>query len=522
MAIKKRPISPRQKMINLMYVVLMAMLAINVSSDVLDGFTVIEDSIKRSAKVAESDNSIIYEQFRHQMSINPEKSRQWYNKAMQVHSMSDSLVSLVKKLRREIIVKSDGINSAWKSKFILQNKDNTEATAQVMVSPGTGRGEELTKAVRLYRERISDVITDEGKRKAIRESLSTEVPVSAGGKTWSEYMFGAMPAAAATALLTKMISDIRYAEGEALHSLLANIDINDVRVNSLEAFVIPESKTVIQGSHLRANIVMAAVDTTQMPEVFIGEKKVEMKEDIYDIACGSTGDFTLKGYLKTVGKDGEPIRRDFSMDYSVVAPTATVSADLMNVLYAGYDNPVSVSVPGVPLTQVKASMSGGTLVQKAPGRYIARPAKAGQQAIITVYANLSGKSQQMAQYTFQTRKLPEPSPFISLRDEKGAVDLFRGGALQKTRLIDAGGIGAAVDDGILHIPFRVLSFEAVFFDHMGNAVPVISDGASFSQAQKDTFRRMAKGRRVYISRLKAIGPDGIERSLKTSMEIIIR
>ena len=509
-------------MINLMYVVLMAMLAINVSTDVLDGFTVIEDSLRRTAEGSAEGNGAIYATFEEQLRINPEKTRPWYQKAKEVKEMSQSLFLLAEQLRKEIIIQADGRRKATNAAFLLKNKENTEATAQVMLSPAKGRGRELYEAINDYREKVVGEIQDPVKREIIRKNLSTDVPSTVSGKDWTQYMFESMPAAGATAMLTKLESDIRYAEGEVLHELLKNIDAKDVRVNALDAFVIPNARTVVQGNRFRANIVMAAVDTTQVPAIYIDGKRQELQDGVYDIACQQTGNFTLKGYLETVDNDGETIRREFTQDYAVVAPTATVSADLMNVLYAGYENPVSVSVPGVPLSSVSASMTGGTLTQKAPGRYIAKPSAVGKDAVITVFSSETGRNQQMAQYTFQVRKLPEPAPYITLKDEKGRPELFRGGALQTTVLIDAERIEAAVDDGILHIPFRVISFEAVVFDNMGNAVPVPSDGAVFSKAQKDTFRRLARGRRLYISRMKAIGPDGIERRLNTSMEVIIR
>ena len=194
----------------------------------------------------------------------------------------------------------------------------------------------------------------------------------------------------------------------------------------------------------------------------------------------------------------------------------------MNVLYAGYNNPISISVPGVPLSSISATMTGGTLQQTATGKYIAKPTRVGQNVVITVFSNNSGTSQQMAQYTFKVRKLPEPAPYIDIKDEQGNNDRYKGGAIAKTKITAATQIGAAVDDGILHIPFRVLSFETVFFDGMGNAVPMVSEGASFSERQKEAFRKLSRGRRFYISRITAIGPDDIERKLNTSMEVIIR
>jgi hypothetical protein len=94
--------------------------------------------------------------------------------------------------------------------------------------------------------------------------------------------------------------------------------------------------------------------------------------------------------------------------------------------------------------------------------------------------------------------------------------------LSKAQLINADGIGAAIDDGILDIAFKVVSFETVFFDNMGNAVPMQSEGSRFSARQKDTFRKLSRNKRFYISRVTAVGPDGLQRTLPASMEVIIK
>ncbi|MGN0220885.1 MAG: GldM family protein, partial [Prevotella sp.] len=201
---------------------------------------------------------------------------------------------------------------------------------------------------------------------------------------------------------------------------------------------------------------------------------------------------------------------------------ATVSADLMNVLYAGYNNPLSVSVPGVPLNKVQATMSGGTLQPVGPGRYIARPTAVGKDVTITVTSTNTGRTQQMGQYTFRVRKLPDPTPYITVKDEQGNSSRFVGGNLTKAALMAADGIGAAIDDGILDIGFKVLEFETVFYDNMGNAVLMASQGDRFSQRQKDTFRKLTRNRRFYISRITAVGPDGINRKLNATMEVIVK
>ena len=519
MAIKKRPVSPRQKMINLMYVVLMAMLALNVSNEVLNGFSIVEESLNRTTENAAKENLAIYEDFDQQMQANPQKVREWYEKAQQVRMASDSIYNLAAELKLAIAREADGDDGDPAN---LVNKEDLEAANQVMLAPGRGRGGNLKATIDAYRERILTMIPDTAQQRRIASDLTTEVPPTGLGKNWQEYMFESMPAAAAVTLLSKLQSDVRNAEKEVLHTLVQNIDVKDIRVNALDAFVIPNSQTIVRGDKFSAHIVMAAVDTTQVPEIYIGDRKVDLQDGLYETVCGRTGDFTLAGYIQTINGNGDRIRRDFSQKYTVVDPSATVSADLMNMLYAGYSNPISISVPGVPLNKISASMTNGTLTPAGPGKYIARPSKIGQDATITVTSTNTGRAQQMGQFTFRVRRLPDPTPYINVRDENDNPNRFKGGGMSKGVLMGIDGIGAAIDDGVLDIGFRVLSFETVFYDNMGNAVLMAGEGDKFSARQKDTFRKLTRNKRFYISRVRAIGPDGIERTLPTSMEIIVK
>lgn len=519
MGVKKTPVSPRQKMINLMYVVLMAMLALNVSSDVLNGFSVVDDSLNRTTSNAAQTNEAIYKNFAEQMKTNPAKVKPWYDKAQYVKTISDSLYNLAEALKISIVRHADGKDGDPRN---IRNKENLEAASRTMLAPGTGRGKELYDAINTYREAIVKMVANGQQRSIIEDNLSTGLPEKGRllGKNWQQYMFENMPAAAAVTLLTKLQSDVRYAEGEVLHTLVSNIDVKDIRVNQLNAYVIPSSRTVVQGGRFSAQIIMAAVDTTNRPAIFVGGKELASGNGVFETVCGRTGDFTLSGYIEMLDGQGQKVRREFSQPYTVVAPAATVSADMMNVLYAGYNNPMSVSVPGVPANKITATMSGGTLQVSAPGKYVARPTAVGKDAVITVSANLEGRVQQMGQFAFRVRKLPDPTAYIEYNDGTGPTR-FRGGKLSKQVLMSTEGIGAAIDDGLLNIGFRVLGFETVFFDNMGNAVPEVSGGTAFTERQKALFRSLGRGKRFYVSRIRAVGPDGIERTLNGSMEVII-
>lgn len=499
-----------------MYIVLLAMLAMNVSNEVLNGFSIVEEGLNRSTDNALKENTGIYEDFDAQMKSNPTKTRQWYEKAQLVKKMSDELYDFAEQLKHAIVKEADGADGDVRN---IRNKEDLEAAAQIILAPGRAQGPKLQKMIEDYRTAMSGMLNDERLKTIINNNLNTEVSPKARelGKNWQEYMFEDMPVAAAVTLLSKLQNDVRYAEGEVLHTLISNVDIKDIRVNKLSAFVIPNAQTVVRGDRFSAKIVMAAIDTTQQPRIYIGGKEVTLRDNTYEFTTGKTGDFTLNGYMTMQDGNGDVIRRDFSQKYTVVDPSATVSADLMNVLYAGYTNPISVSIPGVPLNKVSATMSGGTFTPVGPGKYIAKPTAIGKDVTITVSSLLSGKPQQMGQFTFHVRKLPDPTAYIQVGDTR-----FRGGGLEKGKLLGASGIKAAIDDGLLDIEFKVTGFEAVFFDNMGNAVPIVSNGAAFSARQLETFRKLSRSKRFYISRIHAVGPDGIARQLPASMEVIIK
>ncbi len=524
MKIKKQRVSPRQKMINLMYVLLMAMLALNVSSDVLNGFNLVDRSLSKSSENAGKQNEILYKDFESFMAQNPEKVREWYNRATHVKAISDSLYTFADQLKMRIAKKADGKNGDYNN---LVNREDLEASTYVMLAPGSGQGQKLYDAITKYREEILSMVTDSTQKEVIKSSFSTEVPRRDISllKNWQEYHFENMPAIAAITLLTKLQNDVRYAEGEVLHTLARNIDVGDVRVNQIRSLVIPTSRNVVRGSEFSAQIILAAVDSTQRPAIYIDDKLLETENGEYSKQCNTTGDYTLNGYMLVSDGAGIQTRYDFSQKYTVVEPTATVSASLMNVLYAGYENPVSISVPGVPSNKISASIASGqgTIKSDGAGGYIVIPTKVGEDIAIGVTArNEEGRNQSMGQYTFRVRQLPNPTPFIEYKDKDGNTQRYRGGtAFSKQALMSTDGIVAAIDDGLLNIGFKVLSFETVFYDNMGNAIPLLSQGANFTTRQKDMFRNLSRGKRFYISHVRAIGPDNIERLLPTSLEVII-
>ena len=502
--------SPRQRMINLMYIVLTAMLALNVSSDVLNGFNQVHDGLVRTNETMEAKNEIQYTYLQELYQKNPTKVGPWLQKGTYLRNYSTSLLNEIDSLKLAIAQKADGKNGDPEN---LVNLDDLEAAGVVMLNPSTNSGRHLKEQIDQYRVNVAELISDPQKRDAVLIMLSTQVKDKkqvGANESWEEQMFDNMPAVAAVTMLSKLQSDIREAESEALTNLITNVDIGDVRVNELNPYVIPNSNMVMRGGRYVADIVLAAIDTTQRPAIFVDGNKIENGH--LELVASSVGNHEYSGYIEVARGDGSIDRRPFSSSYTVMEPMATISPTMMNVLYAGIDNPVSISVPGVAMNAVEATMTNGSLVRSGDS-WIARPGQIGQDAVIAVFASMDGNRQQVGSMTFRVRQLPDPAPFIPIKDAQGNLINYKGTPkkISKQQLMEAESIGAAIDDGILNVAFTVESFATIFYDSMGNAIPEVSDGNRFSARQKEQFRRLKPGARFFISNVKAKGPDGISR-----------
>lgn len=465
-------LSPRQKMINIMYIVFLAMVALNVSSDVLSGFKHVEDAMDASNEGTQKRNAKLFDEFTALHDKNAEKTGVWYNKAKEARRESARMFAQLDSLKLEIVRKADGKKADVHK---IKNRDNVEAVYQVM-----------------------------GNQDIVDKAMFENVPVSA-----------------AVTLLAKLQGDVLNKETEELTTLMQNVDRGDVRVNQLSAFVIPNSRNVMRGSQFEAQIVMAALDSTQTPAIYIGDKLYDAeKKGYYSVVTSREGIQTLKGYLEVDKPDGSTEQLPFETDYFVSEPMATVSNTMMNVMYAGIDNPISISVPGIASSQISASMSNGVLSRSGAG-WVAKPKDVGKDAVISVTASQNGRSMNVSQMAFHVRRLPDPTPYIIYKDASGNSQRYKGGIpISKSALLAAGGIGAAIDDGLLNVEFKVKSFRIDIFDSMGNDIPEDSQSAQFSERQLTKLRALQKGKTFFITRVKAVGPDGIERTLSPIQVIL--
>lgn len=493
--------SPRQRMINLMYLVLTAMLALNVSSDVLDGVTQVDNGLSKTNKALQTRNDALFNQIAEAAKFNPTKAAAALNNATQVVEISNRLLDLTDSLKFEIAQKADGNNADITN---IRNRENLGAASEVMLSPTTKSGHKLRQNIDCYRENIIQYINDSASIDNIINTLSTNpIKTSEGTVDWEIAKFNNQPVIAVLTQLSKIQSDIMHAQGEALISLLNAIDATDLRVNKTNAFVIPKSQIVMRGSEYFADIVLAAIDSTSHPSIEINGVKQLAGNSTYRTTATQSGKITYNGMMTVTERDGNIRELPFTGSYDVIEPTATVSASMMNIMYAGISNPISVSVPGVIDSNVSVNVTGGKLT-RAGNNLSVLPDNNAQSVTITVKATLDGRTTEVAKQIFKVRQLPEPRPYIRFSE-----GFYYGSpkTIQRRALLNSPGLGASIDDGVLDIKFDIISFETLFFDSMGNAIPEKSNGEVFSTRQKGQITRLKSGTRFFITSIKAKGPD---------------
>ena len=513
--VASNPNSPRQKMINLMYLVFIAMMALNVSSEVLDGFELVENSLRTSTQNSTRRNEEVKANLDRAYLENEAKVGEWHEKGVLVKAQSDELYDYINELKLRVVQEADGKNGDIEN---IKQKENLEAASRVMLAPIVGEGKKLRERIEQYRSSMSDIIGDPGKKDMFEIMLSTEAPSKAGiiATSWENALFENMPLAAAVTLLTKIQNDIRFVEGETLSTLLTNVDVGDYRVNKIQAFIVPKSQIVTSGTPYEAQIVLAAVDSTKQPEYYLGETLLTDNRIV--IGTSATGD---KKFTGKVVADGETYM--FSADYSVTESSATIAPVLMNFMYEVIENDLEIAMAGVPSGAVTAKLSGpGNIKLKERNIWTVTGLDVAATPKISVIltATVGGRTITGSK-EFTVRQIPNPQAFIAWQDANGRTQIFRSGNFSKRNLVAANGIGAAVNDGVLDIPHTVTEFTLRRTDNRGVSIPETSKSGNFTPQQKDIIRNMSSGTRFIITDVKALDPKGRPVSILYPMEIVI-
>lgn len=512
-----------------MYLVLTAMLALNVSAEIIKGFDKIRISMESSMVSTETRTEDTYAMFKAEYEKDEAgraKYGDWWAIAQAVHDKSEEFYNYIENFKLDIANMVDGKKEGEKYTKMpdeLQGGSDTNKPHQYALNEkgesGLPHAEEFEKRMVEYREYMTVIespcimakMADAKfahdlnlKFDMFKALFNTDPVVNKEGETltWAQETFHEMPAAAVLALLTKYQNDVRMAENDMINFMWSAAGSSKFVANSVVAVVLPQNGSyVMQGQRYRARIVSGGIDTLNLPQVFIGGQEIE--GGVYDVAATSVGEHKFAGYILM---PGDTTRYAFEDKYTVGAPSAAVANLDLNVMYSGYENRFSVSVPGYGDDKISVECAGATIKRNGT-EWIINP-KAGKSADIVVYAMSDGKKVQMGSHKFRVKPLPTPEAYISFGGQESASEKMQKKILASGAASVVASYGPTAD---LKAKFTVESFSIRF----PNGQEERCNGGKFSAQALKLLNSVRPGNIVTIRHVVAKGPDGKTRELRS-------
>jgi hypothetical protein len=526
-------LTPRQKMINMMYLVLTALLALNVSQEVLNAFKIVNDGLKTSNSSLQSKNDLIYQQFAAQAADVP-RAKELYPVALKVQGISKQIYKDIEEYKKQIVDGSKGINP--ETGDIVQ-RDNIDIATHIFVENGGKKGKDLYKKLKDAQNEYAKLLAD-NKLNNVPISLNPDDVLKGKkkdvvNKGWEFAAFNHVPSTAAVTILSKFQNDVIASEGAVLDELFKGISAKSFKFDDLAAAVIAPSSYLMQGQKYTAQIFVAASSKGSDPEVFIGSipagakkipgteqyeaiesadgqvsgtpLKVEGGKGIYEQPATAVGEKKYTGVIRVKNPDGVGYKLyPFTGGYQVGAKSIVVSPTQMNVLYIGVPNPMKISVAGVQSQDVQASFAGdGSLAKNPDGSYIATVKVVGKTKI-NVSAKVDGKVVPMGTEEFRIKRIPDPIPTVG--------GTLKGGPTSAAQLKVQGGVVPLLENFDFNARFNVVSYT-VGYNKKGDYFEEKISGPLFNDKVKAILAGLKPKELLIIDDIKVVGPDGTQRKI---------
>jgi gliding motility-associated protein GldM len=517
-------LTPRQKMINMMYLVLTAMLALNVSAEILKAFHLVEVGLDKSASSIEIRNITVVSAIDKYCSefVNDTNAKRIQQKAHEVRKIAGVTVKYLNDVKQEVVKGANGRkedsngNGETDDEEIVQG-DNIERHANLMMNEK--KGEEIRKRINETRDGMLATLKVEDQQRVKTDLYTHDFTVEGETQKWESVMFEQSPAAAVVTLLSELQNDVRNTEAQVLDILKEGIAGTDFIVDQLEPKVIANTNYVTLGSEYSAEIFVAASSSKQEATITVEGNTIPVQNGIgrYKIKPNAEGEFEYSGVITARKPNGEMANFPFTQKYTALKPMAVISATELNVMYIGLDNPIAVSVPGYSANDIKVSTSGGTLVPGATrGTYLVKvDASAGRE--ITVTASVRGDNggmKEMGTQKYRVRNVPKPLPALGAIDASGSVSA---GQLAATQYIFT-----PLKDFIYQsVKYTPVEYTIIYFPRGKSGVPYRGYGTAITPEISAVFRNARSGDRVILAQVRAEGPSG-KVTLPSSLTLEVR
>jgi len=509
------PKEPRQKMINMMYLVLTALLALNVSAEIINAFKVVDNSLKQSNTVLTSSTNTIYENF-NEMLKDPktaEKAAIWKPHADKSRELAKQASDLIEKYKMDLMKEADYDPSTGDSSF---KEDNIDAATRLFDTKGEGKN--LYAALENFKKNILAIDPAIAKELGNKIPLNLEVPKSSTGKAptgdkvkdWTYSNFHMTPTVAALTMLSKFQNDVKNTESQVATFCANQVGTVKIIYDKFVPLVSTNSTYFMPGEEMEIQAGLGAFNASVKPTVTIDGKALTVNdagvaETKFNV--GGTGSRKMRVSVKYVDPStGESKETTKDIEYTVGAASGVaVSADKMNVLYIGVDNPLTITA-GAGSEKVSASFSGGIISKAGGSRYIARPSN-GSSGEHTVSVLVEGKA--AGKVMFRVKQLPNPAAYVGN---------LKAGAVPSANFKAMGGVIAKLEDSEFDAPFEVVSYSlgAVSSD-IPDYAPAINNGPRWTGAAANLVSKLKPGALVVINNIQVKGPDGRVRTLPGSL-----
>ncbi len=541
-------LSPRQKMINMMYLVLTALLALNVSKEILDSFITVNNGLENTKSSLADNANETYTTFASYAQQNAEKYGKAYADAQAVQKLAGSLVTYIDSLKVKVIhaceklpdEKIIGKDAAGRDTVLsmqfLEKKDSYNEITHLMVGSepakpkeGPWSATELKVKLEEFRDRVKVAGAKEPAIMASADRMfNFEDRPDAGGtmNNWQSINFYHVPQVAGITIMSKIQADIRNMETEMVSKLLGNVEKQSFKFDKLTAIVKPQSSYVTTGSKYRAEIFLGAYDDKNAPDVFvclpgarvdttskpfkiIGEsKKLDMvgAKAILEETASGAGLRSVTGLIHFKPVGGEEQWERFETEYEVATPTLVVSPTKMNVFYRGIENPVEISVAGYSAKDISPSISNATLSKASEG-FVVKPGPGPTATVSVSVTNPDGTKKSMPGKEFRVKDIPKPQPFFG---GKTITDMN----IKKQDLTASAGVIAKLENFQFDLTFQIVEYT-VSATLSGSLAEERVQGAAMSAKAKEIVAKVKTGQKVYIENIKAKGPDGRTQSIGT-------
>jgi len=495
------PKEPRQLMINLMYLVLTALLALNVSAEVMNAFFSLDRGLKNSRDIVEKNNSSLTQAIEKAAKDYPSPQAEDYKgRAIKANEMVNEFVTYIQGIRDNLFAKAGGENP----KVPGQPKDirNKDITTKMFVNDGLGK--EIEDKIKDLRTQLSTIVDGDATTVSSLPLDIEALPPGTKAKNWSEFKFKQMPVAAVFPLLGKIQSDAKNSTTAVLNYCATKVQGTDIKFDKFVPGVAPKKNYVILGEEFEAEVFLSAFSSkTDNVSINVDGRSVPLKDGI--------GTFTEKP--STVGEKkytvnitirnpttGQPetVKKEFS--YEVGQRSIAVQLDKMNVFYIGVENPISVSAAGVSSNDVKVSASGVNVANKGGGHFIVTATTPGE-SILTVSA--PGVSQR---FTYRVKRIPDPTPLLGAK--------HRSKQMNNGEFKAQGGIAAVLESFDFDAKCDIAGFEATYLPKRQDPISKQNSGARWNGDVQDMISKAKPGDAYFFDDIKCKCPgDAAARNL---------